>query len=269
MLKLLRPLVIYDLETTGTNPVTDRIVEISTLKIFPDGTEEIKTKRLNPECAIPSGASAVHKIKDEDVADLPCFRHIAKALLAYLANCDLCTFNGNRFDVPLLAEEFARVNLDFPGPDVAHVDVSDIYRQLHPRTLSAAVAHYLGQEHATAHSAEGDTAVTFALLQAMIQGPLTTFISQKSDVTLETFFCPAGLSAFGDGEHHGRARVLRVDPSGKLVRNEVGSIVWGFGPHAGIPVAQTEPGFINWVLNKDFPVTTKRALQRIVEGALL
>lgn len=269
MLKLLRPLVIYDLETTGTEVTTDRIVEISTLKLFPDGTRETKTRRLHPEQLIPAGASAVHGIYDADVADQPLFRHIAKGLWGYLAGCDLCTFNGKRFDVPLLAEEFARVALAFPAPDAAHVDIFDIYRLLNPRSLSAAVAQYLGRDHAEAHSAEADTAATFDLLEALIAGPLSLFLTDKADLTADELFCPAGLSDFGEGLHHGQVPTIRIDPLGKLVRNDQGAIVWSFGKHVGQPVAQTDPGFINWVLAKDFPETTKMTLRKVVNGELV
>lgn len=269
MLRLTRPLAIYDLETTGTNPVTDRIVEISILKIFPDGTREAKTRRLYPERPIPHEATAVHGITDADVAAQPLFKHVAKALFAYLADCDLCTFNGKRFDVPLLAEEFARVQLDFPGRDVAVVDVSDIYRLLNPRSLGAAVAQYLNREHTQAHSAEADTAVTFELLEALISGPLTTFVGEAKHLTAEELFCPGGLCDFGDGLHHGRSRSVRIDPSGKLVRNAAGTIVWGFSKHAGQPVTQTDTGFVNWVLANDFPETTKLTIRKVVDGVLV
>jgi DNA polymerase-3 subunit epsilon len=269
MLKLTRPLAIYDLETTGTNPVTDKIVEISVLKIFPDGTREARTRRLQPERPIPREATAVHGISDADVAEQPLFRQIAKGLHAYLADCDLCTFNGKRFDVPLLAEEFARVQLDFPDRDVAVVDVFDIYRLLNPRSLSAAVAQYLNREHTQAHSAEGDTTVTFELLEALITGPLTAFVGESKKVSAEDLFCPSGLCDFGDGLHHGRSRSARIDPSGKLVRNADGAIVWNFGKHAGLPVTKTDTGFVSWLLNNDFPETTKMTVRKVVEGVLV
>lgn len=269
MLKLTRPLAIYDLETTGTNPVTDKIVEISILKVFPDGTREARTRKLNPERPIPNEATAVHGITDAEVATQPTFKQIAKALFTYLADCDLCTFNGKRFDVPLLAEEFARVQLDFPGREVAIVDVFDIYRILNPRSLSAAVAQYLNREHTQAHSAEGDTTVTFELLEAIISGPLTAFVGEAKKITAEELFCPSGLCDFGDGLHHGRPRSVRIDPSGKLVRNAEGTIVWSFGKHAGQPITKTDAGFINWLLTNDFPETTKITVRKVMEGALL
>ncbi|GAB3879312.1 3'-5' exonuclease [Hymenobacter segetis] len=269
MLKLTRPLAIYDLETTGTNPVSDRIVEISILKVFPDGTREVRTRKLNPEQLIPSEATAVHGITDADVAEQPLFRQIAKGLFSYLSDCDLCTFNGKRFDVPLLAEEFARVQLDFPGRDVAIVDVFDIYRILNPRSLSAAVLQYLNREHTLAHSAEADTTVTFELLEAMIRGPLTTFVGEDKKITAEELFCPSGLCDFGDGIHHGRSRSVRIDPAGKLVRNPEGAIVWNFGKHTGLPVIKTDTGFINWLLNNDFPETTKITVRKVVAGAVV
>jgi DNA polymerase III epsilon subunit-like protein len=200
MLKLTRPLAVYDLETTGVNPATDRIVEISILKVFPDGTREMKTRRLNPERDIPYWATTVHGIRAADVAEQPNFRQLAKGLWAYLADCDLCTFNGKRFDVPLLANEFARVALPFPAQEVEHVDVYELFKALHPeassKSLSAAVTHYLGREHTGAHAADADTAATLAILEAMMVGPLTAHLAQESEMTAEELFCPKGLGAF-------------------------------------------------------------------------
>lgn len=211
----------------------------------------------------------MHGIYDADVADQPEFGRIANGLWKYLAGCDLCTFNGKRFDVPLLAEEFGRAQLHFPAPDAAHVDILEIYHLLNPRTLSAAVVQYLGRDHADAHSAEADTAAIFDLLQALIEGPLTHFLTAKAELTAEKFFSPGGLSDFGEGVHHGRVRTIHIDPMGKLVRNEHGTIVWNFGMHVGRPVAQTDPGFINWMLNKDFPGATKMTLRKVMNGELV
>lgn len=227
MLNLSRPLAVYDLETTGVNTATDKIIEISILKIFPDGTREIKTRRLNPEQPIPRQATAVHGIKLKDVANQPTFRQIAKGLIAYLADCDLCTYNGKRFDVPMLAKEFARVQLDFPTADVHHVDVFELYKLLHPekkpRTLSAAVAHYLERSHEQAHAAEADTIATFEVLQALVKGPLTDLLTANPALTAESLFCPAGLHAFGSSEHLTRPssnRVRSARPSPRLFRHE-------------------------------------------------
>ncbi|GAA4379625.1 exonuclease domain-containing protein [Hymenobacter koreensis] len=269
MLRLSRPLAVFDLETTGTDTVTDRIVEISILKIFPDGTRETKTRRLNPGRPIPAGASAVHGIRDADVAGEPTFKQLAKGLYAYLSGCDLCTFNGKRFDVPLLAEEFAHAGLDFPSWDTSVIDVSDIYRVFNPRTLAAAVAQYLGRDHAQAHSAAADTAATFELLEALAHGPLSTFLQANEQVCAEDLFCASGLSDLGDGVHHGRSRTIRIDPAAKLVRNDQGTIVWNFGKHRGLPVTDADPGYIKWVMGDSFPETTKLTVRKVLERVVV
>ncbi|TGE22707.1 3'-5' exonuclease [Hymenobacter metallicola] len=269
MLRLVRPLVVFDLETTGTDTVNDRIVEISILKIFPDGTRETKTRRLHPGRPIPAGATAVHGISDADVAAEPTFKQIAKGLLAYLSGCDLCTFNGKRFDVPLLAEEFALVGLDFPSWDTSVIDVSDIYRILNPRTLAAAVTQYLGRDHTQAHTAEADTAATFELLEALAHGPLAQFLQTNDQVCADELFCPSGLSDFGDGVHHGHSRAIRIDPAAKMIRNPEGIIVWNFGKHFGQPVTQSDPGYINWIMGKDFAQTTKLTVRKVMDRLLV
>lgn len=173
MLTLSRPLIVVDLETTGLSPATDRIVEISILKVFPDGTREHRTRRLNPEQPIPYHATGMHGIRQADVAHQPTFRQVAKALFAHLDGCDLCTFNGRRFDVPLLAKEFARVQLEFPAASTHHVDVFDLFRLLQPqlrsRTLTVAVEHYLYRSHSGSHQAAADVSATFEVLHAMLR----------------------------------------------------------------------------------------------------
>ncbi|GAB2778004.1 DNA polymerase III epsilon subunit-like protein [Hymenobacter luteus] len=197
MLHLTRPLAVVDLETTGLSPSTDRIVEISILKVYPDGTHEHKTRRLNPEQPIPYHATAVHGIRQADVAQQPTFRQVAKALLAYLDDADLCTFNGRRFDVPLLAKEFARVQLNFPAPATQHVDVFDLFRLLHPqlpsRTLSAAVQHYLQRPHTGAHQAKADVTATFEVLQAMSRSQLPELLRLRGSSPHLTGLCPMEL----------------------------------------------------------------------------
>lgn len=269
MLRLTRPLAVFDLETTGTDPVTDKIVEISILKIFPDGRRETRTRRINPGKPIPAGATTVHGIQDADVADQPTFRQLAKSLYEYLAGCDLCTFNGKRFDVPLLAEEFAWAGLDFPSWDTAVIDVSDIYRIVNPRTLIAAVAQYLGREHTSAHSAEADTLATLELLEALVQGPLHAFQQDSDQICADELFCPGGLSDFGDGVHHGRSRAIRIDPAAKMIRNAEGMIVWNFGKYLGQPVTQADPSYISWIMNKDFPQTTKLTVRKVLDRQLV
>lgn len=214
MLKLTRPLAVYDLETTGVGTATAKIVEISILKIFPDGSREIKTRKLNPQRPIPRFATAVHGIRQEQVASEPSFGKIAKSLLAYLADCDLCTFNGKRFDLPILTKEFAEVQLDFPTAEVNHIDVFDIFRILHPekkpRTLSAAVEHFLGRPHSGAHAAEADTIATYEVLQAMLKGPIHRFLPEGLPVTAEELCCPKGLQALGSGHYQSKVSPTRA-----------------------------------------------------------
>ena len=167
-LNLKNPLVFFDLETTGTNVATDRIVEISYLKVMPNGEERSKTYRVNPEMHIPESASAVHGIKDEDVADCPTFREIGKLIAEELKGCDLAGYNSNRFDIPLLAEEFLRADINLDLSKRKFIDVMVIYQKMEQRTLSAAYKFYCNKDLENAHSADADTRATYEVLKAQL-----------------------------------------------------------------------------------------------------
>ena len=166
-LNLKRPIVFLDLETTGVDPAKDRIVEISLVKVMPDGTQEVKTRRLNPEMHIPEAASAVHGIHDEDVADCPTFREISKSLWSYISGCDFAGYNSNKFDIPVLVEEFLRAGVDVDMDKCRFIDVQNIFHRMEQRTLVAAYKFYCGKDLTQAHSAEADTLATYEVLKAV------------------------------------------------------------------------------------------------------
>ena len=249
-LKLTRPLAVFDLETTGTEPATDRIVEISIIKIQPDGTSETKTRRLNPTVPIPPDATKIHHITDADVAEAPTFKQVAKGINDYLAGCDLCGYNLVRFDLRLLRAEFQRVGIDFPLDGRAIIDPMMIFHKYEPRHLAAAVRFYLDKDHSNAHSAEADAKVTVELLDAMLtRYPELPRTPQEMQVLLKPD--------------------MAVDIEGKF--RQVGNEVqFTFGQYRGRPldwVAQTDPAFIKWMLTKDFHEDTKRVAKEALVRA--
>lgn len=258
ILHLQRPIICFDLETTDKDPITSRIVEICLLKVHPDGRRELKTRRLNPTVPIDPEATAIHGIENIHVVNEPTFAQVAKSLHGFFAGCDLATFNGERFDLVLLAEEFARVGLFFPEEDAVSVDVSNIYRVLNPRTLAAAVSQYLKREHVDAHTAEADVTATFELLEVLvldIRGQAEEVgLGDACDTTVD------GLSLFAN---NGKPVPKRVDIAGKLALNDDDEIVWNFGKYKGQRVFGTDPGFIGWVMKQDFPATTKAIVRNL------
>ncbi len=246
-LKLDRPLIFFDLETTGTNIIQDRIVEISIIKLFPDGHFVEKTRRINPGVPIPAGATAVHGITNEDVAEEPSFRNIAKSMLEFFEDCDIAGFNSNKFDVPLLIEEFARVGLNFDVTDRKFIDVQNIFHKMEQRTLVAAYRFYCGKELTDAHSANADTKATMEVLLKQIE----KYPELKNDVKF--------LSEFSSG---GRS----LDLASRIVLNDNDVPVFNFGKHKGKPVVYVlpnEPSFYNWIMYGDFPKNTKDVLTRL------
>ena len=246
-LNLKNPIVFFDLETTGVDTSRDRIVEISTVKVFPNGDKEVKTRRLNPEMHIPEEATAVHGITDEDVANEPPFRAIAKSLAAYLEGCDFGGFNSNKFDVPVLMEEFLRagVNVDFKNRKF--IDVQNIFHKMEQRTLEAAYRFYCYKELNNAHSAEADTMATYEVLMAQ----LDRYPELQNDVTYLAEFSARGQSA---------------DYAGRILYNEKGEEVFGFGKYKGRSVAEVfreEPSYYSWMMNGDFPLYTKKVITEI------
>ena len=246
-LKLQNPLIFFDLETTGVNASKDRIVEISYIKLMPNGTEVEKTLRINPEMHIPEEATAVHGITDADVADKPRFKDIAKELARVFEGCDIAGFNSNRFDVPLLAEEFLRADVDVDFSRRRFVDVQTIFHKMEQRTLSAAYKFYCGKDLDDAHSANADTRATYEVLKAQ----LDKYPSLQNDIDF--------LSKFST---HNR----NVDLAGRIVYNDNNVEVFNFGKYKGIPIEEvlkTDSGYFGWILNGDFPQNTKKVLTNI------
>ncbi|MDD2476957.1 MAG: 3'-5' exonuclease [Dysgonamonadaceae bacterium] len=247
-LNLKNPLVFFDLETTGINISRDRIVEFSFLKVFPNGDEEIKSKRVNPEMPIPPESTAIHGITDEDVKDCPTFKQIAKSLASQLEGCDLAGFNSNRFDVPMLAEEFLRADIDFDMNKRKLIDVQVIFHRKEPRTLEAAYKFYCGKELVDAHSAEADTKATYEVLKSQLK--------HYPDLVNDMEVLSKEFASFNNN----------ADLAGRIVFDDNGKEVFNFGKHKGKSVAEIlkrEPSYYAWMMDGDFPRNTKQVLTQI------
>lgn len=245
-LNLTRPLIFFDLETTGTNIVKDRIVELSYIKVYPDGREESKSRRLNPEMHIPEGATVVHHISDEDVANEPTFRQVSKALLEIFEGCDIAGYNSNKFDVPLLIEEFARVGINFDISDRKFVDVQNIFHKMEQRTLVAAYRFYCNKELEGAHSALADTQATYEVLKSQ----LDRYPDLENDVEKLADFSRAGRG---------------IDLAARFVLDDNDVPVMNFGKHKGQPVKEVfrkEPSFYAWMMQGEFARNTKDVATR-------
>ena len=247
-LNLKNPLVFFDLETTGTNINSDRIVEICYLKVYPNGNEESKTMRINPEMHIPEASSAIHGIYDADVADCPTFKDVAKSIANDLEGCDLAGFNSNRFDIPLLAEEFLRVGVDIDMMKRKFIDVQVIFHKLEQRTLSAAYKFYCNKNLEDAHTAEADTRATYEVLKAQLD--------RYPDVLENDMKFLADYSSYNKN----------VDFAGRIVYNEQGVEVFNFGKYKGMSVAEIlkkDIGYFGWLMQGDFTLNTKNVLTKI------
>lgn len=247
-LKLTRPAIVFDLETTGVNFIRDRIIELSVIKIYPDGSEETKTRRINPGIPIPAESTAIHGIKDEDVAEFPTFDQIAKSLYEWIRGCDIIGFNSNKFDVPMLVEEFLRAGVDVDFSDIKFVDVQNIYHKLERRNLSAAYQFYCGKELENAHSAEADTRATYEILMAQLD-------HYPDDLANDV----ASLSEFSRYNNN-------VDFAGLLIYNDAGEIVINFGKYKGRVLREvliTDPGYYSWVMQADFTLDTKKWFTKV------
>ena len=246
-LNLKNPIVFFDLETTGINIIKDRIVEISFLKIHLNGKEESKTRRINPEMPIPPESTAIHGISDEDVKDCPTFREIAKSLASQIEGCDLAGFNSNRFDIPLLAEEFLRVGVEIDFSKRKFIDVQTIFHKMEQRTLAAAYKFYCDKDLENAHSAEADTRATYEVLKAQ----LDRYPTLENDMKF--------LSEFSSFTNN-------VDFAGRMIYNEEGEEVINFGKYKGQRVSDVlsrDTGYYNWIMKGDFPLNTKQKLTEI------
>lgn len=246
-LKLTKPLAFFDLETTGINIVTDRIVEISILKVFPKGKEETKTMRINPTIPISPEASAITGIYDADVKDCPTFKEVANEIAKFFEGCDIAGFNSTKFDVPILVEEFLRADVDFDIYKHKLVDVQVIFHKKEQRTLSAAYKFYCNKELTDAHAAEADTRATYEVLKSQLD--------KYSDL-------PNDVNELSKYSSH----TTNVDFAGRIIFNDDGIEIFNFGKHKGVPVEEVlkkEPGYYAWLMGADFPLFTKKVLTAI------
>ena len=246
-LNLTKPICFFDLETTGVNISKDRIVEISILKVYPDGNEERRTWLVNPEMQIPKEVIAIHGISNEKVANEPTFKELAKEIQSMIKDSDLAGFNSNRFDIPLLAEEMLRAELDFDMKNRLSIDVQTIFHKMEQRTLSAAYTFYCDKNLDNAHSAEADTNATFEVLKAQID--------KYDELENNSKF----LAEFS-------SRKRFVDFAGFISYNKDNEECFSFGKHKNkrvVDVLEKEPGYFGWLLNADFPLYTKKVLTAI------
>ncbi|GGG53770.1 DNA polymerase III subunit epsilon [Bizionia arctica] len=246
-LNLTKPICFFDLETTGINITNDRIVEISILKVFPDGKEESYTRLVNPTIPIPPEVTLIHGISDDDVADKPTFNDLAKEIYNLIKDSDLGGFNSNRFDIPLLAEEMLRADIDFDMKNRLSVDVQTIFHKMEQRTLVAAYKFYCDKSLEDAHSAKADTLATYEVLKAQV--------AKYEEIENDTKF----LAEFS-------SRKKFADFAGFLIYNKEDEECFSFGKHKGkrvLDVLESEPGYFGWLLNADFPLYTKKVLTAI------
>lgn len=247
-LQLKRPIVFFDLETTGTNVTQDRIVEISMVKVLPDGKEPVKdTRRVNPGMKIPAEATAIHGITNEDVANCRSFKEMAKEIAQFFTGCDIAGFNSNKFDLPMLSEEFSRAGVYFDFTKHRFIDVQTIFHKKEQRTLVAAYRFYCDKDLENAHSAMADTMATVEVLEAQLErySDLPTDVEQ--------------LSVYSSQNRN-------VDLMGRLIYNDEGKEVINFGKYKGKlaeEVLRRDPGYFSWILGGDFPQNTKDVFTRI------
>jgi len=259
-LNLKRPLAFFDIESTGTNLGVDRIVELSVIKLHPDGSEEVKTWRVNPGMPIPLESSLVHGIYDEHIKDEPVFKEIAAQVAEFIDISDLAGYNSNKFDIPMLMEEFLRANVMFDLDKRHFVDVQNIFHQMEQRTLKAAYQFYCDKQIINAHSAEADTRATMEVLLAQI--------AKYEGVEWEDKKGNRSKPVVNDVEalHHFTNLSKPVDFAGRMVYNENGEETFNFGKHKGKPVEDVlkiEPSYYSWMMQGDFPLYTKRKLEEI------
>jgi DNA polymerase-3 subunit epsilon len=251
-LKLERPLAIFDLEATGLNITSDRIVEIAIIRIDPDGKKMTYERCINPEMEISKEATEVHGISNEDVANAPKLKDVVSEVIDFIKGCDLAGFNSNKFDLPMLAEELLRVGSDYDLSQVKHIDVQNIFHKMEQRTLSAAYQFYCDKSLENAHAAFADAEATWEVLDAQV--------ARYSELENNVDFL-ATFSLYGD--------VKRADFAGRLAFDKNGEVTYNFGKHKGKSVAQVateEPGYYGWMMDADFPLYTKQQLKAEMEG---
>jgi DNA polymerase-3 subunit epsilon len=246
-LKIERPLCFFDLETTGINITNDRIVEIAILKLHPDEKIEKQVWLVNPEMQIPLEVSEIHGITNDKVADAPTFKEISKIIYNFIKGCDLAGYNSDRFDIPLLMEEFLRSEIDFSTKNLKTIDVQTIFHKMEQRNLTAALKFYCDKKLENAHSAMEDTQATFDVLMSQLDryNDLEPSMSFLSDFT---------------------TRRKTADFAGYIVFNKEGEECFSFGKHKGQTVdyiLEKEPGYFGWLLKAEFPMYTKKILTQI------
>jgi len=259
-LNLKRPLAFFDLETTGTNIGVDRIVEISVIKLNPDGSEDVKTWKINPEIPIALESSLIHGIYEEHIVDAPTFKTAAAEIADFIGDSDLAGYNSNKFDIPMLMEEFLRVSHPFDIEQRNFVDVQNIFHQMEQRTLRAAYQFYCGKDIVNAHSAEADTRATMEVLLAQV--------ARYEGVEYEDKKGNKSTPVVNDVEALHKFTNLNkpVDFAGRMVYNDAGEELFNFGKHKGKKVEdvfKAEPSYYAWMMQGDFPLYTKRKLEQI------
>ena len=258
-LKLKNPLAFFDLETTGINIANDRVVEISILKIMPNGDEEKRTDLVNPGIPIPAETSLIHGIYDDDVKDAPPFKDIAKTLVKFLEGCDLGGFNILRFDVPMIVEEFLRAGVNFDISKRKLIDAQKIFHLMEKRNLSAAYTFYCNETLENAHSAEADTLATFEIFKKQVE-------RYDGQEVLDMKGNKLGVIQNDMEAIHNITLQKMVDLAGRMVYNDNGEEVFNFGKHKGkrvVDILEKEPMYYNWIQKNDFSLDTKRKLTEI------
>lgn len=260
-LKLTRPIAFFDLETTGVNVVTDRIVEISIYRVMPDGSSDSMTRLINPTISIPPEVTAIHGIKDADVANAPTFAQLAPALDAFLKNCDLAGYNSNRFDIPMLIEEFLRCNIQFEVKKRRLIDVQNIFHKMEPRTLKAAYKFYCGKDLVGAHEAEADTRATYEILLSQIERyDQTEFEDRDGKKSMPITNDIQALHDFSYNHNN-------ADLVGHIGYNKEGKEIFNFGKYKNRVVEEVfnkEPQYYDWMMRADFSLSTKNVIQAIM-----
>lgn len=247
MLEIKKPIIFFDIEATGLDISQDRIVEIAMIKLYPDGQQEEKVIRVNPEITIPDEVIAIHGISNEDVANAPRFEDVANEIETFIGDADLAGYNSNKFDVPILAEELLRAGSQFDLMGRKFIDVQNIFHKMEQRTLAAAYQFYCQKELTNAHNASADTKATMEVLLAQLD--------RYNDLEKNVSFLANFSATKGD----------IIDFAGRLALNENGEAIYNFGKHKGKTlekVNQEEPGYYGWMLNANFPLTTKAVLRK-------
>lgn len=259
-LNLGKPLCFFDLETTGVNVAKDRIVEICILKIFPDGREDIFVSKVNPEMPIPKESSLIHGIYDADIASAPTFKEIGGKINTFIANSDLAGYNSNKFDIPLLMEEFLRAEMNFELKGRRAIDIQNVFHKMEARTLSAASLFYLNKPLEGAHGAKADTIATYEILKAQVQKYEQVVYKDKSGQEL----CPVKNDVTALSEFSTMKKT--VDFAGFIGLDENDNEIFTFGKYKGrkvIEILEKEPSYFDWMQKSDFPLYTKKVLTEI------